>query len=144
MDILELIASLIWGQGGTERGTKHFLRAVHNPMRPRMETDQTPKSAAETRGQELFLVPLDNGCSLAYAPLRRVAFLVTPEGEVPGGADLGAALAGAQEPGQSIEEEPDTPRPTAVTLFLPTACSLRCTYCYAAAGDRPAAFMPLV
>jgi uncharacterized protein len=38
---------------------------------------------------------------------------------------------------------PDTPAPTTVTLLLTTACNLRCAYCYAAAGDAPARFMPL-
>ncbi|MBK9363175.1 MAG: radical SAM protein [Rubrivivax sp.] len=28
-------------------------------------------------------------------------------------------------------------------MFLTTACNLRCSYCYAAAGDAPARFMPL-
>ncbi|MFI5455921.1 MAG: radical SAM protein [Isosphaerales bacterium] len=35
------------------------------------------------------------------------------------------------------------PKPTAVTLFLTTACNLRCTYCYASAGDTPTRVMPL-
>jgi len=46
------------------------------------------------------------------------------------------------------ETEPITtfkgvPEPTAVTLFLTTTCNLRCTYCYASAGDTPAKSMPL-
>ncbi len=28
-------------------------------------------------------------------------------------------------------------RPTAVTLFLTTACNLRCVYCYASGGEQP-------
>ena len=35
------------------------------------------------------------------------------------------------------------PKPTAVTLFLTTACNLRCTYCYASAGDTPTRVMPM-
>jgi uncharacterized protein len=35
------------------------------------------------------------------------------------------------------------PLPTAVTLFLTTGCSLRCTYCYASAGDTPLETMPI-
>ncbi len=35
------------------------------------------------------------------------------------------------------------PMPTMVTLFLTTACSLRCTYCYASAGDLPVQSMSL-
>src|ERR1035441_3651719 len=33
------------------------------------------------------------------------------------------------------------PRPTVATLLLTSACNLRCRYCYAAAGERPPAFM---
>jgi uncharacterized protein len=35
------------------------------------------------------------------------------------------------------------PAPTSVTLFLTTACNLRCTYCYASAGDTPTKHMSL-
>ena len=28
-------------------------------------------------------------------------------------------------------------RPTAVTLFLTSACNLRCVYCYASGGEQP-------
>ncbi len=35
------------------------------------------------------------------------------------------------------------PAPTGVTLFLTTGCSLRCTYCYASAGDTPLKSMPI-
>ncbi len=28
------------------------------------------------------------------------------------------------------------PQPTSVSLFMTTACNLRCTYCYAAAGTH--------
>jgi uncharacterized protein len=35
------------------------------------------------------------------------------------------------------------PQPSALTLFLTNACNLRCTYCYASAGDSPARFMDL-
>jgi len=42
------------------------------------------------------------------------------------------------EPSEVFSGEP---APTQVTLFLTTACNLRCTYCYASAGDKPARFM---
>jgi len=42
-----------------------------------------------------------------------------------------------------ITEFSGSPEPTSVTLFLTTACNLRCTYCYASAGDTPAKSMPL-
>ena len=35
------------------------------------------------------------------------------------------------------------PEATSVTLFLTTTCNLRCTYCYAAAGDTPAKSMTM-
>jgi len=35
------------------------------------------------------------------------------------------------------------PEPTHVTLLLTTGCNLRCTYCYASAGDAPPRHMPL-
>ena len=43
------------------------------------------------------------------------------------GHDLGAAV-----------------KPTAVTLFLTTACNLRCVYCYASGGERPRYLAPEV
>ncbi len=36
-----------------------------------------------------------------------------------------------------------TPLPTAITLLLTTACNLRCSYCYASAGERQPVFMSL-
>ena len=36
-----------------------------------------------------------------------------------------------------------TPKATNLTLFLTTACNLRCTYCYASAGDTPLRSMSL-
>ncbi len=42
-----------------------------------------------------------------------------------------------------ITEFKGNPKPISVTLFLTTACNLRCTYCYASAGDTPTKNMPL-
>lgn len=40
--------------------------------------------------------------------------------------------------GDEVHEDADEPfRPTECTLFLTTACNLRCVYCYASGGDRP-------
>src|SRR5207245_1388891 len=36
---------------------------------------------------------------------------------------------------QPPELKPDAWKPTEVTLFLTNACNLRCSYCYASAGD---------
>jgi uncharacterized protein len=111
---------------------------------------------------ELFTIPLEPGRHLVYAPLRRAAFV--------GNAGAVNLLADLQEgcfdpiadPDGSLveflrrlrildagpENLPVTsyggdPEPTTVTLFLTTACNLRCTYCYASAGDTPAKFMSL-
>lgn len=108
---------------------------------------------------ELFLIPLDAGRHLVYAPLRRAAFIAN--------APLTNALVDLQEGGAEgidpglidflkrlsiVEGEPEqppitrfagTPKPTQVTLFLTTACNLRCTYCYASAGDTPLKSMKL-
>jgi len=48
---------------------------------------------------------------------------------------------GGPEP-HPITQFVGTPEPTLLTLFLTTACSLRCTYCYASAGDTPVRSMP--
>ena len=51
-----------------------------------------------------------------------------------------------------VDAEPETPPistvtgeplPTAITLLLTTACNLRCSYCYASAGETPVQFMSL-
>lgn len=111
---------------------------------------------------ELFSIPLDNNYYLVYAPLRKAAFV--------GNAAVVNCLADLQDGRDSSDESRDwslieffrrleildagpepkpmttfrgDPEPTMVTLFLTTACNLRCTYCYAAAGDTPTKFMPL-
>ena len=44
----------------------------------------------------------------------------------------------AADGGQAAADlEPTALRPTAVTLFLTSACNLRCVYCYASGGDQP-------
>ena len=110
---------------------------------------------------ELFVIPVEDAF-LIYAPLRGAAFLAS--------AATVNRIAEFQEghwkPGQPDDEEviellrrleivdggeetkPMThfagnPQPTSITLFLTTACNLRCTYCYAAAGDTPTRAMPL-
>ena len=110
---------------------------------------------------ETFMIELADDRYLVYAPLRRTAFVAN--GSMVG--SIAAAQAGRFEPATSedvalarlLEElglvgEPDTPpgavpagppRPVEITLLLTTACSLRCTYCYAAAGDTPRQRMPL-
>ncbi len=111
---------------------------------------------------EIFTIPLETNRFLIYAPLRRAAFV--------GNAHVVNFLAGLQTGTyvQTIDEDkamvkflrhleiidsgseklPVTtftgnPETTAVSLFLTTACNLRCTYCYAAAGDTAAKYMSL-
>jgi uncharacterized protein len=122
--------------------------------------------AAPVLSAEIFVIPLEEtggvGRYLVYAPLRRAAFLANRR-LVNFLADLSANVYDpmADPDGSMVEllrrleildAGPETlpitcfggdPQPTAVTLFLTTACNLRCTYCYASAGDTPQKFMPL-
>jgi uncharacterized protein len=109
---------------------------------------------------EVFSIPVDHGRHLIYAPLSQTAFLGNSrivnflmdcrEGkwkeETDPDASLETFLTELNILDGSEEERPDgsfegTPCPVEVTLFLTTACNLRCTYCYAKAGDTPARFM---
>jgi uncharacterized protein len=49
---------------------------------------------------------------------------------------------GGPEP-DPVETYAGVPEPTSITLFLTTVCNLRCTYCYASAGERPVKTMKL-
>jgi uncharacterized protein len=110
---------------------------------------------------ELFVIPVRDAY-LVYAPLRRAAFLASAA-VVNGIADLQEGIFD-ESPAErrdllellrrlEIVDGPEEvrpittfrgdPRPTSVTLFLTTACNLRCTYCYASAGDTPTRVMPL-
>jgi uncharacterized protein len=111
--------------------------------------EKTPKLSAE-----VFIIPLEERKYLVYAPLRKAAFVGNAatvnfladlkEGIYRAEADPGGATgeflrrleivdAGEETP-PNYDREGD-PCPTAVSLFLTTACNLRCTYCYASAGD---------
>lgn len=46
-------------------------------------------------------------------------------------------------PAPPVTRRRGAPAPTEVTLFLTTACNLRCTYCYASAGDARATYMTM-
>lgn len=111
---------------------------------------------------EVFLIPLENGAHLVYAPLRQAAFVANAKA-VNFLADLQAGIFDrSADPDGSLveflrrleildagpEELPlavfgGDPEPTSVTLFLTTACNLRCTYCYAMAGETPVRVMKL-
>ncbi len=114
-----------------------------------------PKVTAET-----FVVPLEEKRYLIYAPLRQTACVGNarvvnhlmdckegrPQAADPAYDDLrnlfrvmGILDAGAEP--KPITRFKGTPEPTEVALFLTTACNLRCTYCYAQAGDTAKKFM---
>jgi uncharacterized protein len=115
-----------------------------------------------TFSAEILTIPLETNRYLVYAPLRRAAF-VTNARVVNFLADLQAGVFDdSVDPDGALieflrrieildagdETLPITtfsgdPEPTSVTLFLTTACNLRCTYCYASAGDTPKKNMPL-
>lgn len=112
---------------------------------------------------ELFAIPVEDGRHLVYAPLRQAAFVANAravnliadlqEGRfastnAPEDAalvdllrHLGIVDGGPEEP--PVTTFSGMPEPTELTLFLTTTCNLRCTYCYASAGDRPARSMSL-
>jgi uncharacterized protein len=113
---------------------------------------------------DIFTLPLAGGHHLVYAPLSRAAFIGNARavnvladlkaGQPDAGADpdggLVQFLQGLEllDAGPPPERPPLTPyegapAPTTVTLFLTTACNLRCTYCYASAGDTPRQYMDL-
>jgi uncharacterized protein len=111
---------------------------------------------------EIFVIPIEDGKYLVYAPLRKAAFVgnastvnlladlkdgsYRPEA----GSDksmieflrrLEIVDAGAESPPNFSPE--GEPQPTAVTLFITTGCNLRCTYCYASSGDAERETMTL-
>jgi uncharacterized protein len=111
---------------------------------------------------EIFTIPLEENKYIVYAPLRRAAFVANAgvvnfladlkEGRFDQSADPDGSLVEFlrrleildASPEQSpITELSGDPEPISVTLFLTTACNLRCTYCYASAGDTPTKYMPL-
>ncbi len=111
---------------------------------------------------EIFTVPLEPGRFLVYAPLRQAAFVANShlvnflaalqDGRFDAEADPDGALVEFLRRLEIVDGGPETlpitsfegvPEATSVTLFLTTACNLRCTYCYASAGDTPVKSMPL-
>lgn len=134
-------------------------------VRSSLQIMQTIPSSIDFQGPEVtaetFVIPLEDGKYIIYAPLRSAAFVAN--------AKMVNFLADCQEGKWTPESDPDEriadflremeildseyieerpvqtyrgkPKPTAVTLFLTTACNLRCTYCYASAGDKPGRFM---
>ncbi len=123
-------------------------------------SDVAPRLSAE-----LFVIPVSDEAAdryLVYAPLRQAAF-VTNAVMVNFIADLrehrhdreldrdGRLISWLRELGivdggeetQPVTHFTGPPEPTGLTLFLTTGCNLRCTYCYASAGDTPVRHMPI-
>jgi uncharacterized protein len=132
--------------------------AAADPYRQERSAQGAPPSLCA----ELFTIPLDAGRYLIYAPLRRAAFVGNARvvnfladlksGKVDASADPHGTLTEFLRRLEIVDAPPEvapivqfsgTPEPTSVTLFLTTACNLRCTYCYASAGDTPARFMQI-
>jgi uncharacterized protein len=60
------------------------------------------------------------------------------KGRRPVGAHAAAPREAAASSGPATADpDPAAIRPTAVTLFLTSACNLRCVYCYASGGEQP-------
>jgi uncharacterized protein len=119
------------------------------------------KSKIPVISAELFVIPIEDNRYLLYAPLRKAAF-VGNAGTVNFIADLQEGVYREDNSGDSTveflrrleildagEETPPlhscegVPAPTDVSLLLTTACNLRCSYCYASAGDTRRESMPL-
>jgi uncharacterized protein len=133
-------------------------------MSPPSNSDRNgpPAASAPVLSAEVFGIPLEDSKYIVYAPLRQSAFVANarvvdflsqlengvfdaaadPDGSL---VDLLRALdivdAGPQSPPTAASH--GAPQPFAVTLFLTTACNLRCTYCYASAGSSAPKFMTL-
>jgi uncharacterized protein len=114
-----------------------------------MMKEKIPKLSAE-----IFIIPLEDKKYLIYAPLRKTAFvgnvatvnfladlkdgIYRSEADSEGATSEFLRRLEIVDAGEETEPNFDregTPCPTAVSLFLTTACNLRCTYCYASAGD---------
>ena len=111
---------------------------------------------------ETFIIPLADARYLVYAPLRRTAFVASDSmvnavaavqaGQFDASTAEDRALVTLLEQLGMVGGTPDDPpgvvltgppRPVEVTLLLTTDCTLRCAYCYAAAGDTPRQHMSL-
>jgi uncharacterized protein len=125
-----------------------------------MKQAKQPLRIAPEVTAETFVIPMEDKRYLIYAPLRQTAFVSNAqvvnfladckEGKWTEDTDPNATLeamlteleildGGEEHPPMAVFR--GKPEPVEVTLFLTTACNLRCTYCYAQAGDTPSRFM---
>ena len=107
-------------------------------------------------GSNIFVLP-DRGRFIVFAPVRGLIFRANAEAVAElqeccarqDPAALSPAVAGAlggtdwifEEDRLAVGPENQIFAPNRVTLFLTNRCNLRCTYCYAEAGDKPPAEM---
>ena len=124
--------------------------------------EELPGRPAPTLSAEVFSIPLEDGKYIVYAPARRSAFVANAQvvhflsqlekGLYDAAADPDGSLADLLHALQIVDAGPEgqpsaachgDPQPISVTLFLTTACNLRCTYCYASAGNATPKFMTL-
>jgi uncharacterized protein len=127
-----------------------------------IKTDKRMKEKPPKLSAEIFVIPLEEKKYLVYAPLRKAAFVGNAttvnfladlkDGVYRAEADTGGAtsefLRRLEIVDAGLETEPNfdcegDPCPTSVSLFLTSACNLRCTYCYASAGDTAKESMTL-
>jgi len=114
---------------------------------------------------EIFTIPLEDNRYLIYAPLRKAAFIANVKAvNLLASIQAGKYKTSSQQNNESndfldffrslelLDASPESqpeqiysgePVPTSITLFLTTDCNLRCTYCYASAGDTPKKSMAL-
>ncbi len=111
---------------------------------------------------EVFTIPLEASKYLVYAPVRRSGFVANSrvvsflaqlgKGLLDATADPDGSLVKLLRALEIVDAGPEIPpsaachgdpKPVAVTLFLTTACNLRCTYCYASAGNDTPKFMTI-
>src|SRR5688500_7513690 len=121
-----------------------------------------PRATDARQASEESTDPVRPNRFVIYAPLRQAAFVANAgvvnfladlqQGRYAAGDDPDGALIeflrrlqivdGGDE-SRPVQTFTGDPEPTAVTLFLTTACNLRCTYCYASAGDTPVRHMDM-
>lgn len=144
---------------GVWAGDDDGVPVALEPTRP-ISCQDNP-SGASLLSAEVFTIPIGEQRFVVYAPLRRAAFVTNTAGvnliaDLRDGISLEEdrddallqLLREAEIVDSGIESPPDDlvsgePMPTSVTLFLTTACNLRCHYCYASAGDTPQSWMSL-
>src|SRR5437763_311192 len=110
--------------------------------------------SAPVLSAEVFRIPLEDSTYIVYAPVRRSAFVANgcavqiisqlESGKFDETADPDGSLMELLRALEMVDAGPECPpaaachgdpQPVSVTLFLTTACNLRCTYCYASAGN---------